>query len=1330
MAALEFDVRLHYEQLSKDVQAINKKIDSFVQNTKEGASQIDDTFKRMGGMIAGYFTLAFAENMVKQIAMVRGEFQQLEVAFRTMLGNKILADQLMSDVVEFAAITPFELSEVASGAKSLLAFGVAAKDILPTLKSLGDVSAGLSVPIERLILNFGQVKTQAQLTGRELRDFNIAGVPLISELAKNLGVAEEKISEMVSAGNIGFEDVAKAFQTMTQEGGRFANLMSEQSKTITGQVSNLKDAWNQMLNEIGKSNEGAIGGALGTAKLLIENYEKVIDVLKVIVATYGAYKAAVIMVSIAEKARAIEEMVILYTKLRKELTMVAAAQQAFNLATKANPYGLILAAITAVVGSLLLFSKKHDEAADSMAEFQVQLNNETRTLDLLFGKIKDTNEGTQDRKKAIKTVNETYGSYLKNLLSEKSSLEEIEKAQRDATAALRENMAVKIQEAQLKPYQDSVDSAFTDYTSKFEQFSQKLTETQRGAFRGMLDNYVTGIESNISKLGYYPGYGQIVSQVKNLYGQASGKGITGISNDEIAQLEELGKSITFLTARQGELGDATKSVSKEWEVYGGIIKKTTEEDATKSLDTVSKQIENTQKLYSEASKKLADMRKSASLSTPEEISAQEQSVNDLKKQLETLTGVSQKEKNKLIKQDEEWIKAKQELSDRLIELENQTQAAQIAIMQEGSDKMIREADLQLSMEIQAIEKAKAEMLSALRNQGYSVDSPEYVSTVSKYDTLEQTATQKNANTKIKIEQDAAEKIKAIRQEVTDSYLSNQRYEEEETIRKWDKIISEMQSTGKMTDDDYAAAEQAKIDNLLEIRRNYAMQQIDFEEDIANKKAELSEKYYADQILAEKKRLEREKRFIQERIKTLSDTDKNANKAAIENLIVQLEANSEATEKLKSDWIYGIVEGVSKFDDELGSSLNKLIQLGSASKALFENLQKGGSALGVVSSVVGIVGVVLDQLRTFEAQQQESIANLFEIQNRAIEEQIDLLNDLYGTDRTKKEQETIAMLDKEIAMWEKMAQDTKLIAQQKYNVDPFGIIKAWSTVGRKSFDDVQQMIDFLQSEETTEALASGKYRIKNFDEIDAIVQGYLTAKKKKEELIESESEFRLGFDVSGVADDIAQGIDEGLKLSEGGLGDWTDNFGDLLKRSLMSVLKATIEKDFLNNFMSAFDAYMKDDSRISTTEASDLAQIYEAAIVESQALWDSLSPVLDKYKIIGDTDNNKLTGAIKGITEEQAGIISGQFFAMRENQVEMLRYVRKWGDEDSLALSMSLTRLVSSGDNIFMRGTEQLDIANQSYTQLVSIEKNTRDIALLTQTNAKLDTMNAYLKQLI
>jgi tape measure domain-containing protein len=1324
MAALEFDVRLHYEQLSKDVQAINNKIDSFVKNTKEGASQIDDTFKKMGGMIAGYFTLAFAGNMVKQIAMVRGEFQQLEVAFRTMLGNKILADQLMSDVVEFAAITPFELKEVASGAKSLLAFGVAAKDILPTLKSLGDVSAGLSVPIERLILNFGQVKTQAQLTGRELRDFNIAGVPLISELAKNLGVAEEKISEMVSAGNIGFEDVAKAFQTMTQEGGRFANLMSEQSKTITGQVSNLKDAWNQMLNEIGKSNEGAIGGALGTAKLLIENYEKVIDVLKVIVATYGAYKAAVIMVSIAEKARAIEEMVILYTKLRKELTMVAAAQQAFNLASKANPYGLILAAITAVVGSLLLFSKKHDEAADSMAEFQVQLNNETRTLDLLFGKIKDTNEGTQDRKKAIKTVNETYGSYLKNLLSEKSSLEEIEKAQRDATAALRENMAVKIQEAQLKPYQDSVDSAFTDYTSKFEQFSQKLTETQRGAFRGMLDNYVTEIESNISKLGYYPGYGQIVSQVKNLYGQASGKGITGISNDEIAQLEELGKSITFLTARQGELGDATKSVSKEWEVYGGIIKKTTEEDATKSLDTVSKQIENTQKLYSEASKKLADMRKSASLSTPEEISAQEQSVNDLKKQLETLTGVSQKEKNKLIKQDEERIKAKQELSDRLIELENQTQAAQIAIMQEGSDKMIREADLQLSMEIQAIEKAKAEMLSALLNQGYSVDSPEYVSTVSKYDTLEQTATQKNANTKIKIEQDAAEKIKAIRQEVTDSYLSNQRYEEEETIRKWDKIISEMQSTGKMTDDDYAAAEQAKIDNLLEIRRNYAMEQIDFEEELANIRASISEKYMADQILAEKNRLERERQFIKKRAELLKGTKEG------EIWEQKLQENQEEIENLTTEWIKNIFTGINEIDAELGKTLSNMMQLVNSSRSLAENLKAGGSALGAISSVVGIVGVVLNQLRTFEAQQQESIANLFEIQNRAIEEQIDLLNDLYGTDRTKKEQDTIAMLNEQIAMYEKMAQETKLIAQKKYNVDPFGIIKAWSTVGRKSFDDVQQMIDFLQSNETIEALASGKYRIKNFDEIDAIVQGYLEAKKKIEELTESELDFRLGFDVSGVADDIAQGIDEGLKLSEGGLGDWTDNFGDLLKRSLMSVLKATIEKDFLNNFMSAFDAYMKDDSRISTTEASDLAQIYEAAIVESQALWDSLSPVLDKYKIIGDTDNNKLTGAIKGITEEQAGIISGQFFAMRENQVEMLRYVRKWGDEDSLALSMSLTRLVSSGDNIFMRGTEQLDIANQSYTQLVSIEKNTRDIALLTQTNAKLDTMNAYLKQLI
>lgn len=181
-----------------------------------------------------------------------GQFEQTTIAFTTMLGSAEKADKLLQDLAEFASRTPFTIPGIEQNAKMLLAMSIELDDLLPTLKMLGDVSAGLNVPMERLALNFGQVKVQGRLTGRELRDFSVAGVPLVAELAKNLNMAESDIKEMVTAGKIGFADVEEAFRTMTSAGGKFADLMDEQSKTFLGKVSNIKDSFIRIARIMGK----------------------------------------------------------------------------------------------------------------------------------------------------------------------------------------------------------------------------------------------------------------------------------------------------------------------------------------------------------------------------------------------------------------------------------------------------------------------------------------------------------------------------------------------------------------------------------------------------------------------------------------------------------------------------------------------------------------------------------------------------------------------------------------------------------------------------------------------------------------------------------------------------------------------------------------------------------------------------------------------------------------------------------------------------------------------------------------------------------------------
>lgn len=258
-------------------------------------------FTRLAAQIGGGVGLV---SLSKKIVEVRGEFQQLEIAFETMLNSKEKSDRLMMEAVEFAAKTPFTLTDVASNIKQLMAMGVAVEEVMSTMKSLGDVAAGVSVPISRVAINYGQVLTMGKLQGRELRDFAMAGIPLVDELAKNLGVAKSEIQAMVEAGRIGAEEVTKAFRTMSSEGGKFYNLMEKQNASVTGQISNLKDKVEVMFNNLGKSSEGVIYNMISGAATLVENYKDVLSVLTSLVAAYGAYRASLMTMTAIGKASA------------------------------------------------------------------------------------------------------------------------------------------------------------------------------------------------------------------------------------------------------------------------------------------------------------------------------------------------------------------------------------------------------------------------------------------------------------------------------------------------------------------------------------------------------------------------------------------------------------------------------------------------------------------------------------------------------------------------------------------------------------------------------------------------------------------------------------------------------------------------------------------------------------------------------------------------------------------------------------------------------------------------------------------------------------------
>lgn len=205
-----------------------------------------------------------------------GGFEQTQIAFEVMLGSAEKAKELLTDLFDFAKKTPFEIEGILETTKLLLGMGIEAGKMIKTMNFLGNIAAGLSIPISRLALNFGQVKAQGKLTGRELRDFAIAGVPLLDELAKMLGKSKAEITKMVSAGAIGFETVEKAFMNMTSEGGRFYNLMQRQSMTLLGIWSNLKDILTLFAHAIGAD-------LLPATKKILNDFIKFLEVHKKII---------------------------------------------------------------------------------------------------------------------------------------------------------------------------------------------------------------------------------------------------------------------------------------------------------------------------------------------------------------------------------------------------------------------------------------------------------------------------------------------------------------------------------------------------------------------------------------------------------------------------------------------------------------------------------------------------------------------------------------------------------------------------------------------------------------------------------------------------------------------------------------------------------------------------------------------------------------------------------------------------------------------------------------------------------------------------------------
>ena len=456
--------------------------------TQEG-DLMEGAMKKMGAAMAGAFAVGQLKDFALKVATVRGEFQQLEIAFSTMLGNKQQADALMQQLIDTAATTPFGMNDIANSAKQLLAYGAEADKVNETLVRLGDIAAGLSIPINDLAYLYGTTMVQGRLYTQDLNQFLNRGIPLVDELAKQFGVTKGEVKQLVEQGKVGFPEVEKAIVAMTSEGSKFGGLMEAQSKSITGQISNLEDAVEQMINEVGKSSEGVIGGILDAASSIVDHWKQIGIVVGGTIATWGAYKAAVLAVGVATKiSAAIQESAAYQQRLAamqgialSEAQAVAAANtnllsvamNGLKTAILSNPIGLIVGVIGAAVTALTLFNSGMEETTELSQRFGKKAADAVEEVEFLSTALKGLDDSSTTYKKTLGELNTILEEYGLAKLQEGASIDEVNKKREQAIELIKRE---GIEQQRLNGIQTANDQ-FSDTEKKAnEEIEERLKD--------------------------------------------------------------------------------------------------------------------------------------------------------------------------------------------------------------------------------------------------------------------------------------------------------------------------------------------------------------------------------------------------------------------------------------------------------------------------------------------------------------------------------------------------------------------------------------------------------------------------------------------------------------------------------------------------------------------------------------------------------------------------------------------------------------------------------------------------------------------------------------
>lgn len=1325
MAGLHFDITGDNSNFIRKLHECENGVRNTSKQIEQSGSSIEDLFNRMTKAAAAFGAGFAAKELISNIAQVRGEFQQLEVAFKTMLGSEEKANALMQQLVKTAAATPFDLQGVANGAKQLLAYGENVENVNDDLIRLGNIAAGLSQPLGDIVYLYGTTMTQGRLYTQDLNQFTGRGIPMIRELAKQFNVAENKVKGLVEAGKVGFPEVQKVIMSLTNEGGMFYNLMQEQSKTITGQISNIEDAIATMFNEIGKANEGIINDALSGVSYLVENYEKVGRVLLEIVGTYGAYRTALMVTSSLQalQASGITALTAKEAAHYGWLVLTKKAQDALNLSMLKNPYVLAAAAVAGLAYGIYKLATAETETERAVRKTNEALEAQENHYESIKNKASELSNTLSNESKSIE---ERFTAYrqLQRLMPEVFQNMDWETAKRKTNAEL-----IKLE---------------TDELLRQQRIGLKTKVV-------MSQQKIQGLENSIIKTDNRGGY-------------------TGALKEDLSAAR---KELEIYTKALEDFEKADEQAKKESEKPVIFNKKYWEGQKKEAEDALNS--------IASSQKKLLDAGKFEGIdaSVIKSYKDNTKKLKEAEKELKVYDS-SSKRKSAANKQKKE----QQKTAEELLSLRLQNQQAEINLMKEGTEKKLKQIDIDYQKELDAIKKQEKELSERQGGKLTSEQSIEIsarytnaenerdkaISDVTKnqlkaeadamreylkeYGTFQQKKAAINEEYNLKISEATTKGAKKSLEKEKENKLKEVSFEELKSSINFANIFGNLdaQSTEalvKMRDNlkevINKAAKDIKPTDLKALQD--AFKEIDLKITVRNPLGELknSADNYRNATSAVIKAQEDLNTVIQGgEVITKVYTDENGKLTTRLLTLTQAENNLAAAQSNRQQALSKLTQAANS----IGQKGMEVVNAGNDVVGMLENF--GVKVPEAISKTLDGIGQVMSGLERIDLTKPFSaitgavsvlagvgntIAGLFgfggadysrynemvdeynklnEIWDELIDKKKEYIDMSYGPEAAKAGDEAIEIANKSIESYKILGRER---LQSGASVGSHSIgVRIRNSMSRELWDQWDEFAksigkdpDFIGGrlsglfDLTAEQLEKLKEEAPGFwSKLDGDVQNYLNKIIEGGERIEDIQKAVQEQLTQTSFDSLFDSFIDTLMDMDASSKDFADNFGEYMRKAVFTQMFAKGYEDELRKWYESFSAAMGKEGGITSSDIKDLREGWDTIVngaLEDRKAWE---------QIVGGGTSTSQESSKKGfgteMTHEDAGELRGRFTALQIAGEEIKNQM--------IAVVMginSLTSISSVGNEVLNNILTQHVITNSYLDDIAKYTKLLNDI---------------------